>query len=64
MQTLSAPCSGQVFFSQTLEAIPPVRQTSAGQLAWQIAHREVVRLSSSSASVTRDVFIKLKRSLE
>src|SRR2546425_1957956 len=50
MQTEASPCSGQVRFRNTLDGIAPVRQTSAGQDAWQTGQRLLVRFSSLSAS--------------
>src|SRR5438876_9597373 len=45
MQTVASPCVEQVRVRKTFDAIPPLRQTSAGQAVWQIGQREVVRLS-------------------
>jgi len=51
MQTLVSPWSEQVRLRSILEAMPPVRQTSAGQRTWQTGQRDVVRLRSSSVSL-------------
>jgi hypothetical protein len=51
MQTLASPCVGQVRLRKTFGEIPPVRQTSAGHGSWQTGQRDVVRLSSLSASL-------------
>jgi len=52
MQTLASPCSAQERLRNILEAMPPVRQTSAGHRIWQTGQRDVVRLSSSSVSLS------------
>jgi hypothetical protein len=39
---------------KTFEAVPPVRQTSAGHGAWQAGQREVVRLRSLSVTTKNE----------
>jgi hypothetical protein len=45
------------------EAMPPVRQTSAGHRIWQTEQRDVVRLRSSSVSLNGEAIIFLSTNL-